>query len=152
MVLAESCPQTPNMSNLYRELNTSRDQGLKMLKALERAGLLSLVDAKGRKLDDLSKPEKIYVDNANLMHALVPHADVGVARETFLNNQLRHGHVVTYTGVGDFVVDGKWTFEVGGRKKSFAQIADLPDSYVVNDDVSVGRGNKIPLWLFGFLY
>ena len=152
MVLAESCPQTPNMSNLYRELNTSRDQGLKMLKALERAGLLSLVDAKGRKLDDLSKPEKIYVDNANLMHALVPRADVGVARETFFNNQLRHGHVVTYTGVGDFVVDGKWTFEVGGRKKSFAQIADLPDSYVVNDDVSVGRGNKIPLWLFGFLY
>ena len=152
MVLAESCPQTPNMSNLYRELNTSRDQGLKMLKALERAGLLSLVDAKGRKLDDLSKPEKIYVDNANLMHALVPRADVGVARETFFNNQLRHGHVVTYTGVGDFVVDGKWTFEVGGRKKSFAQIADLPDSYVVNDDVSIGRGNKIPLWLFGFLY
>ena len=152
MVLAESCPQTPNMSNLYRELNTSRDQGLKMLKALERAGLLSLVDAKGRKLDDLSKPEKIYVDNANLMHALVPRADVGVARETFFNNQLRHGHVVTYTGVGDFVVDGKWTFEVGGKKKSFAQIADLPDSYVVNDDVSVGRGNKIPLWLFGFLY
>ena len=152
MVLAESCPQTPNMSYLYRELNTSRDQGLKMLKALERAGLLSLVDAKGRKLDDLSKPEKIYVDNANLMHALVPRADVGVARETFFNNQLRHGHVVTYTGVGDFVVDGKWTFEVGGKKKSFAQIADLPDSYVVNDDVSVGRGNKIPLWLFGFLY
>ena len=152
MVLAESCPQTPNMSYLYRELNTSRDQGLKMLKALERAGLLSLVDAKGRKLDDLSKPEKIYVDNANLMHALVPRADVGVARETFFNNQLRHGHVVTYTSVGDFVVDGKWTFEVGGRKKSFAQIADLPNSYVVNDDVSVGRGNKIPLWLFGFLY
>ncbi len=152
MVLAESCPQTPNMSRLYNELDTSRDQGLKMLKALERAGLLALVDATSRKLDDLSKPEKIYVDNANLMRALVPHVDVGVERETFLNNQLRKDHVVTYTGIGDFVVDGKWTFEVGGRKKGFSQIAGVPNSYVVNDDVSVGRGNKIPLWLFGFLY
>ena len=152
MVLAESCPQTPNMSRLYSELNTSRDQGLKMLKALERAGLLALVDATSRKLDDLSKPEKIYVDNANLMRALVPRVDVGVERETFLNNQLRKDHAVTYTGVGDFVIDGKWTFEVGGRKKGFSQIAGVPDSYVVNDDVSVGRGNKIPLWLFGFLY
>ena len=152
MVLAESCPQTPNMSALYRELDTGRDQGLKMLKALERAGLLFLVDAKGRKLDDLSKPEKIYVDNANLMRALVPRADVGVERETFFANQLRKDHVVAYTGTGDFVVDGKWTFEIGGRKKGFAQIADLPDSYVVSDGVSVGRGNRIPLWLFGFLY
>ena len=48
--------------------------------------------------------------------------------------------------------DGRWTFEIGGRKKSFSQIADLPDSYVVSDGVSVGRGNRIPLWLFGFLY
>ena len=152
MVLAESCPQTPVMSSLYRELDTGRDQGLKMLKALERAGLLSLVDAKGLKLDDLSKPEKIYVDNTNLMHALVPRADIGVERETFFSNQLRKDHVVAHTGVGDFVVDGRWTFEIGGRKKSFSQIADMPDSYVVSDGVSVGRGNRIPLWLFGFLY
>ena len=152
MVLAESCPQTPTMSALYRELETGRDQGLKMLKALQRAGMLSLVDSKVRKLDDLSKPEKIYVHNTNLMHALVLRVDSGVARETFFYNQARMGHSVTYTGVGDFVIDGKWTFEVGGKGKGFDQIADLPDSYVVNDGVSVGRGNKIPLWLFGFLY
>jgi predicted AAA+ superfamily ATPase len=152
MILAESCPQTPNMSALYRELGTGRDQGLKMLKALQRAGLLSLVDAKGLKLGDMSKPEKIYVSNANLMRALVQHPDSGTERETFFFSQLRKGHSIAYTGVGDFVIDGKWTFEIGGRKKSFSQIADIPDSYVVNDGVAVGRGNKIPLWLFGFLY
>ena len=152
MVLAESCPQTPNMSALYRELETGRDQGLKMLRALQRAGLLALVDSKGRKLDNLSKPEKIYVSNTNLMHALVPRVDSGVARETFFFNQTKKDHIVTYTGIGDFVVDGKWTFEVGGRGKGFDQIAEVPDSFVVNDGVSVGRGNKIPLWLFGFLY
>ena len=72
--------------------------------------------------------------------------------ETFFFNQTKMCHAVTYTGVGDFVIDGKWTFEVGGRRKGFDQIADLPDSYVVNDGVSVGHGNKIPLWLLGFLY
>ena len=152
MVLAESCPQTPNMSALYRELETGRDQGLKMLKALQRAGLIALVDSKSRKLDDLSKPEKIYVNNTNLMHALVPRVDLGVARETFFFNQAKKDHVVTYTGVGDFVVDGKWTFEVGGKGKGYDQIADVPNSFVVNDGVSVGYGKKIPLWLFGFLY
>ena len=124
----------------------------KMLRALQRAGLLALVDSKGRKLDNLSKPEKIYVSNTNLMHALVPRVDSGVARETFFFNQTKKDHIVTYTGIGDFVVDGKWTFEVGGRGKGFDQIAEVPDSFVVNDGVSVGRGNKIPLWLFGFLY
>lgn len=152
MVLAESCPQTPNMSKLYQELNTGRDQGLKMLRALDRAGLLALLDSRGLKLDDLSKPEKIYVDNPNLMNALVRRVDSGVRRETFFYNQVRKDHAVAYTGVGDFVVDGKWTFEVGGKGKGFGQIADLPNSYVVSDDMPVGRGNKIPLWLFGFLY
>ena len=152
MVLAESCPQTPNMSRLYEELATGRDQGLKMLQALQKAGLMALVDAKGLKLDNLSKPEKIYVDNTNLMFAIVQNANMGVARETFFLNQLRHHHSLAYTGVGDFVVDGKWTFEIGGKGKGFAQIADVKDSYVVNDDVSVGHGNKIPLWLFGLMY
>ena len=123
-----------------------------MLKALHRAGLLALLDAKGLKLGNFSKPEKIYVANTNLMHALVPRIDVGVERETFFYSQLRKGHSVAYTGVGDFVVDGRWTFEVGGRGKGFGQIAGIPDSYVVVDEMSVGYGNKIPLWLFGFLY
>ena len=152
MVLSESCPQTPNMSKLYKELDTGRDQGLKMLKALQRAGLMALLDAKGLKLDNLSKPEKIYVDNPNLMRALVSRIDVGVERETYFFCQARKDHDVAYTGVGDFVVDRKWTFEVGGKGKGFEQIARLPNSYVVNDEISVGYGNKIPLWLFGFLY
>ena len=152
MSLSECCPQTPNMSKLYEELGTGRDQGLKMLKALQRAGMLTLIDAKGQKLDNLSKPEKIYVDNTNLMEALAPRTDAGVARETYFCNQVRLMHSLAFTGVGDFVVDGKWTFEVGGKGKGFSQIANVPDSYVVNDNVSVGHGNKIPLWMFGFLY
>ena len=151
-VLASTTPQTPNMSELYRELDTERNQGLKMLGALDRAGLLALVPGKGAKLGTLSRPEKIYCDNTNLMYALVPRIDHGTKRETYFYNQLRKDHDVVFSGVGDFIVDGKWTFEVGGKGKTFKQIADVPNSFVVNDDTEVGFGNKIPLWLFGFLY
>ena len=151
-VLASSTPQTPNMSELYRELGTERNQGLKMLGALDRAGLLALVPGKNAKLGTLSRPEKIFCDNTNLMYALVPQVNQGTKRETYFYNQLRKDHAVAFSGVGDFVVDGKWTFEVGGKGKTFKQIADVPNSFVVNDDVEVGFGNKIPLWLFGFLY
>ena len=88
-----------------------------------------------------------------MMHALTTRADVGTMRETFFLNQLRGaGHDVKYPPRGDFKVDGRWLFEVGGAGKGFSQIADEPDSYVVNDDVEIGFGSKIPLWLFGFLY
>ena len=152
MILSSSCPQTPNMSALYRELGTERAQGLKMLSALERAGLLALLPPKGETLKNMSKPEKIYCDNTNLMYALVQNANIGTLRETFFCNQVRNDYAVVFTERGDFLVDGKWTFEVGGKGKGFDQIKNLPDSYVVNDDVEVGFGNKIPLWLFGFLY
>ena len=152
-VLSASCPQLPNMSKLYRELETDRNQGFKMLDVLERARLLMLVASGRDKLDNLSKPEKIYCDNPNLMVALVPDANVGTLRETFFVNQLRAaGHGVRIPERGDFLVDGRHLFEVGGKGKGFDQIKDIADSYVVTDDVEIGTGNKIPLWLFGFLY
>ena len=152
-VLAESCPQEPNMKALYRELETDRNQGLKMLDILERAELVSLLKTEKDKLKQMSAPEKIYCDNTNLMNALVPHADIGTLRETFFVNQLRAaGHTVSSPGKGDFLVDGEWLFEVGGKGKTFNQIKDMPKSYVAYDDVEIGSGNKIPLWLFGFLY
>lgn len=145
-------PQQPNMKRLYAELETDRNQGLKMLSALDRAGLLALVPPKGETLKNLSKPEKIYCGNANLMYALASRVSVGTVRETLFFDQVRKDHKVVYSGVGDFCVDGKWTFEIGGAGKGFDQIKDIPDSFVVCDDMEVGIGNKIPLWLFGFLY
>ncbi len=152
MVLAASCPQQPNMSALYRELETERNTGLKILSMLDQGGLLSLVPPKGETLKNLSKPEKIYCDNTNLMYALSPRINSGTACETFFFNQVRKDHEVVFSGVGDFLVDEKLHFEVGGPKKGFNQIADIPNSFVVNDGVERGVGNKIPLWLFGFLY
>ena len=101
----------------------------------------------------LSRPAKIFLGDTNLMNALVPRPDVGAIRETFFANQLlAAGHSLLAPGKGDFVVDGSSLFEIGGVGKGFGQIKDVENSYVVNDGIEAGHGNKIPLWLFGFLY
>ena len=151
-ILSETPPQTLNLSALCRELETDRKMGYKMLLALERAGLLMLLSSKAESLKNMSRPDKIYCDNPNLMNALVPDSNVGTMRECFFFNQLRAAHLVTYPKEGDFLVDGKWLFEVGGEGKGFNQIKDIPDSFLAVDDTEVGRGARVPIWLFGFLY
>ena len=151
-VLASSVPQQPNMSALWRELETERNQGLKMLHALERARLLSLFAAREPKRKDLSAPEKIYCGDTNLMHAIAPRTEAGTVRETFFASQLRQGHSLLVPAAGEFLVDGGILVEVGGRGKGFAQIKDVPRSFVAADGIETGWGAKIPLWLFGFLY
>lgn len=151
-VLADSVPQTPNVTELCRQLEVDRKLGLKMLYALERAGLLHLLSSPGAKLKSLPTPEKIVCGDPNLMHVLSDKPDAGALRETFFVCQARRVAEVTCAPRGDFLVDGKHLFEVGGRGKGFAQIKDVPDSYLAVDDLEVGRGARIPLWLFGFLY
>jgi hypothetical protein len=101
-------------------------------------------------LSRLEKPEKIYLDNTNLLS--IVDANTGTMRETFFLNITSKAHQVTYPKKGDFLVDDTYLFEVGGKSKSFKQIKDIPHSYVAADDIEVGSGHKIPLWLFGFLY
>jgi len=152
-ILAQSCPQTPNMKELYRQLETDRNLGLKMLYILDKANLLNLLSSENASLKNMSRPDKIYCDNTNIMYALTENVNAGTVRETFMLNQLRSaGYTVKYPAQGDFIVNGRYLFEVGGRKKSFDQIKDIPDSYIAADETEVGRGNKIPLWMFGFLY
>ena len=153
MVLAKSCPQQPNMSELYRQLETERNMGLRLLEAMERAELFAGVDLCSPKLKHLSRPEKIFLGDTNLMYALVNKPDVGALRETFFVNQLRAaGHETLSPDKGDFLVDDRALFEIGGVGKGFGQIKDLPDSFVAADDIEIGIGNKIPLWMFGMMY
>jgi len=151
-VLATSAPQTPNVTALCRELEIDRKQGVRMLYALDRAKLLQLLSSEKESLKNLSTPDKIFCGDANIMHVLAANPDRGTLRETFFLGQLKAVAGVTYPQCGDFLVDGRHLFEVGGKGKGFAQIKDIPDSYVAADGIEVGYGNKIPLWLFGFLY
>lgn len=152
MVLAERVPQLPKMTALYKELDTDRNQGLKMLHALERGGLLILLGGNTKSPNNLSRPDKIYINNPTLMNAISPFADAGTIRETFFINQLSQSHDVRYPNMGDFLVDRKHIFEVGGKGKTFDQIKDLPNSYLAVDDTEIGHNARIPLWMFGLLY
>lgn len=152
MIISEHVPFEPNMSELWRQLSTDNESGLKMLYALDKAQVLALLTAKTRNYKSLTKPDKIFLGNPNLMHVLCPRVDKGNERETFFISQLRVQHDVRYPKQGDFLIDGKHLFEVGGKGKTFEQIADVPDSYLAVDDTEVGSGSRIPLWLFGFLY
>ena len=152
VILAESKPQTPNTSQLCRGLEMDRKQGVKVLHALRRAGLVGMLTEDADALKRLCAPNKLFCDNTNIMFALTPSPDKGTLREVFFNHQLSVGHVTAFPQNGDCLVDGRHLFEIGGERKTFAQIKDIPDSYLAVDDIEVGRRCRIPLWLFGFLY
>ena len=152
MILAERVPQTPKMNELYAILETNREQGLKMLYMLQRAGLLHLLSSEAKEFSNLVKPDKIFLHDPNLMYALTDNTNVGTLRETFFINQLASVATVNYPRKGDFLVNHKHLFEVGGKGKSFDQIKDVSDSYLAVDDTEIGHGNRIPLWMFGMLY
>lgn len=152
MLLAQSAPFTPNIANTCANLSTTRNQLIHLLSLLERAALIRQLHAQGKGLKALGKPDKILLNNTNLMHALGSIADTGTARESFFSSMMSHSHTIHHAPQGDLLIDEKYLFEVGGKKKGFSQIADLPNSYVVADNIETGFGNKIPLWLFGFVY
>ena len=152
MILAARVPQTPNMSMLYSQLETNREQGLKMLYLLEQADLLTLLTRETKSLKHLPKPDKLYLGDCNLMFALSPRVDTGTLRETFFSQQLQVENELILPSAGDFLVNEKWLFEIGGKGKDFCQIKDIKDSFLAIDDIEIGHHNRIPLWLFGFLY
>ncbi len=152
-VISEIVPFKPNVSKLSRQVGVSRDTLLKYLFLLDRADLLMLLRSQTRGINRLDKPEKVYLNNSNLIYALTDtQVNTGTLRETFFFNQMVDKHTVTYAEKGDFFIDGKYLIEVGGKHKTQKQISGIPDSFIAADGIEYAYGNKIPLWLFGFLY
>lgn len=151
-IIMESVPFVPVIEKLKITLGIGDGRTLKdYFTKLEDAGILKLLMRSSSKgLAKLEKPEKIYLDNTNLLN--IVEANIGTVRETFFLNILSMEHKVTYPPHGDFIVDDKYLFEVGGKNKSFKQIKDIKNSFIAADSLEVGYKNKIPLWLFGFLY
>jgi predicted AAA+ superfamily ATPase len=116
---------------------------------METGSLIRRVDSKSL----LNKPEKLYFDNPNLFSVLCDNPLEGTIRETFAAAMIGNaGYRLHYPPKGDFRVEDRYLFEVGGKNKSFCQIANIPESYVLRDNEEYGVGNSIPLWLLGFLY
>ena len=151
-VIAESVPFKPNIAALARKLDLSRDSVYQYIYQLKDARLLNTLSQEGKGVSTLQKPDKIFLENTNLAFALKENPDIGNIRETFLFNQLLNaGLKVTFPDRGDFAVDGL-TIEVGGKGKDASQIKHVDDYLIAADDIEIGGGKKVPLWLFGFLY
>ncbi|HOY30506.1 MAG TPA: AAA family ATPase [Bacteroidales bacterium] len=152
-ILSVNVPFKPNILKLSEKTKISRNTLLSYLHYLEKAQTIQSVYQSGASTSILQKPEKIYLNNTNLSFLLASDTpDKGTLRETFFLNQLRYNHLVESSKEGDFFVDNTYVFEIGGKNKTKKQIQDVPDSYVVADNIEIGAYNKIPLWLFGFLY
>ena len=154
LLIADSVPFKINTAELSRKSNLSRDVVLRMLKVLNRANLINTLHQEGSPTGHLTKPDRVYLNNSVLYYALHSNSQppVGTARETFFANQLQKNHIVNSAKKADFIIDSKYTFEIGGKNKSNNQIRETPNSYLALDNIESGFQNTIPLWLFGFLY
>lgn len=152
VAISESVPFKPNMVELAAKVGTDRRNIYLYIDYLMRSRLINTLLSDEKGMSALSKPEMIYLENTSLAYALYNEKpEKGMLRETFFYNQLNSVSHVSYTPAGDFLIDHKYIFEVGGKNKTFKQIKNLPASYLAIDDMEVGHGNKIPLWLFGFV-
>lgn len=152
-VLSQIVPYKPNLEKLARQTGTTRDTLLKYLYYLEKGEVIKWLTKDINGINYLNKPDKIYLNNTNLMYALCNEKpDKGNLRETFILNQLLVKHKVSYPEKGDFLIDGKYLIEVGGISKSAKQLTGYKDAFIAADDIDYADGRKIPLWLFGFLY
>ncbi len=152
-IISESAPFVPNITKLSERIGITRKSLLSYLYALEESHLTIQLHKQASGISKLQKPDQLFLENPNLIYALAfENIEKGNVRETFFVNQLKESHRIQYTDIGDFLIDGKYTFEVGGKKKGQKQITDVQNAFIAADDIEYGFKNKIPLWLFGFLY
>jgi len=148
-IICQSEPFSINITKVASLSELSRNSIYNYLMHLDKGELLNN-SKKG--LAKLAKPDKVYLNNTNQLFAMCREHKIGTVRETFFANQVGNMHEVTSSDKGDFIVDDKYTFEVGGKNKTFKQIKDMDNSYLAIDDDFTVNDKKIPLWLFGFLY
>ena len=152
-MLCTSVPYKPNITTLAASVEVDPKTLYIYLDALQKGRIIRMISVTSRGEAFIKKPEKIYLDNPNIFNVLCTTPDIGTLRESFFSGILSNtGHNITASKKGDFLIDDKYTIEVGGKSKTFKQIKDMKNSYVVADDIEIGNGAKIPLYLFGFLY
>jgi len=151
-LLCSSNPYELNITALSQKIAISRDKLYRYIHYLNLGSIFLSVYPRTKGDSIFTKPSKLYLHNPNLYYAYCKNMQTGTIRESFFANAFVQIHEIYHSKVGDFLVDDRYIFEVGGKSKGFGQIKDMDHAYVVADDIEVGFGNKIPLWLFGFLY
>jgi len=151
-VICESEPFEVNYTKIAQKAEISRVKLYDYISYLADAELILLINQATKGLKKINKPAKIYLNNSNLIYAYCQDQKIGTIRESFFANQLSAKYQINISSVGDFLVDNRYIVEVGGKNKSYMQIKDIDNSYIAADGIEIGSGNRVPLWLFGFLY
>jgi len=151
-LVCQSKPYELNITNLSKKIGINRNTLYQYIHYLNMGNIFYSLKAKSRGDNIFNKPHKLYLNNPNFTFTYCQTNDIGTIREQFFINMLSVDHKLSYPKAGDFLVDDRFIFEIGGKDKGFKQIKDIDNSFIVADGVEVGFGNKIPLWLFGFLY
>lgn len=152
-IISSSAPFKPNIVKLSEKIGATRNTIKTYLHYLERAKIIQLLQSDTKGISILQKPEKIYLHHPNLMFAFASEkSNIGTLRETFFYNQVATSENLTSSKNADFIVNETYTFEIGGKNKDKSQIAGIENAFIASDNIEHGFANKIPLWLFGFLY
>ena len=152
VTICVSKPLELSIEKLAAKVGVSKVTLYNYIDYLHRAELLRHITYEAKRFKSVQKPDKLYLANPNLFGALCKKSEVGTVRETFFASMVSYHYSLYYVSKGDFLVDETYTFEIGGKDKSFDQIKDIQNAFVVSDDIEIGFDNRIPLWLFGFLY
>lgn len=150
-MLCSTSPYELNVSKLSGAVGTSWPTLSKYLERMDAGGLIHIVRG-GSGMRAVNKPDKLLLDNPNMFNVLCAQSDIGSVRESFFVSQLSLSHQIHYHDKGDFIIDDKWVFEIGGSSKTSSQLEGNPNGFIAADDIEIGDSRKIPLWLFGFLY
>ena len=153
-VIAESAPFKPNITKLAERISTGRRLLYSYLDHLEKAQLINYIRQSGKGISTLQKPEKIYLENTNILYSLKTIPEVGNVRESFFINQIKNADIdISSFDPVDFIIgDKEMIVEVGGKNKGFKQVQNIKNAFLVKDDIETASPQVIPLWLFGFLY
>ncbi|OHE13950.1 AAA family ATPase [Sulfurimonas sp. RIFOXYD2_FULL_34_21] len=145
-------PLELSIESLSKTVGVSKATLYNYIEYLHRAELLRHIVYEGKRFKSMQMPDKLYLSNTSLLKSLTNSSDIGTMRETYFASQVSYTCSLYYVKKGDFLVDEKYTVEIGGKNKSFEQLKDVPNSYVIADDIEIGFKNRLPLWLMGFLY
>jgi len=152
-IIAQQVPFKPNLSSLAQKSSLHRNSLNNYLHYLEIAGLIRMLYPRGKSVAILQKPEKLFLNNATLQNNLAEgDPDKGSMRETFFLSQCAPFYKIGLPTQGDFIIDNKYTFEVGGKDKGGKQINKTKYAWLVKDDIVSGSLNTLPLWKFGMMY
>ncbi|PIN28450.1 ATP-binding protein [Prevotella intermedia] len=149
-LLALEGPKSPNISNLAKEINTSRATVMNYIKYLSDSRLINIIYPVGQEFP--KKPAKVIMNNSNLIYAIYPiHVEQQDVMETFFVNALLSGHLVNEgSKQGNYIIDENKRFRICDAENTKMRLNN--ETIYARYNTEVGKDNKIPLWLFGFLY